>query len=175
MTVESSKRTRSRLHALQELTIEAKKRVPTGANLLHQRASDHDSFINDLTGEQVSGGGELTPVEAAAHFLLGDLIPPPDGTRMHPGPIMQLERITHLIGVATAAVHELITIADNALPAEKMDSRSQCVAGIGYEWWAAPKANPNKTRCDNPQEDGRNTGFCSGCRQRMQRAGRGNP
>jgi hypothetical protein len=170
MTVETAKKTRTRLHALGELTRDAQARVPTGVTALHQQARECDGYPStaSASGEQQRGSGELNAVEAAAHRLLGDIIPHRDG-RMRPGPLPKLERIAHLIGVASAAIHELITIADNVNPPEKMDSRSQCVAGEGYAWWMAPKSNPTKVRCDNPQEDGRSTGLCSSCRGRKQR------
>ena len=77
--------------------------------------------------------------------------------------------MSHLIGVATAAISEIITIADNVAPLPTAQSRDICVGGVGYEWWQAPDRDPNAAACTNIQEVGRAAGLCASCRGRRQR------
>lgn len=172
---ESPKRVRTRMLGLLELTKNAATRAPAGATLLHQAIADIDGYPATASGAGDGGGGgggELSAVESAANRRLGDFYPTFDdeGRRQfRPGPTRQLERMAHLIGVATAAISEIITIADNVAPPPTVQSRDICVGGVGYEWWQAPDRDPGAVACTNVQEAGRASGLCGSCRARRQR------
>lgn len=171
--IESPKRIRTRMLGLYELTRSATTRAPSGATLLHQTIRDLDGYPTSASGadDGAHGTSELTSVEAAAHRRLGDFHPAvvDDRVKYKPGPTLQLERMSHLIGVATAALHEIITIADNVAPPPTAQSRDICVGGNGLEWWTPPTGAPNATACSNVQEKGRATGLCHTCRVKRQR------
>lgn len=170
--IETPRKIRTRSLGLLELAKNVASTAPTACRRLHEIADNHDSLPASVIGASDPEGrratSDLTSVERAAHARLGDLIPDHRG-RYHPGPTRQLERISHLIGVASIALSELLDIAQNVDETPRMDDRSRCVAGEGFEWWTPPASAPHKTECDNVQEDRRNTGLCVACRKRRDR------
>lgn len=154
-TVVPVNKLRSMLLAMRQLTQDTE-RILSGYKAI-QRAVAANDAVAERTFDGTHGNSDLTPVEQAANRNLGDLNAA--GDTYKPGPLLQAERIVHLVKTISAHAHELITIADST-DRPLADIRQRCI-GTG---------DAKGSTCTQWRDPDRNDGRCIDCRRAVRAA-----